>query len=68
MSSKRPLTGRGDIAEHIDADTLICGEGILMREQASSLATPPSGYGIMYVKADGLLYFKNDAGTETLLS
>ena len=27
-------------------------------------STPASGFGAVYVKTDGLLYFKNDAGTE----
>jgi len=30
--------------------------------------TPPSGKVVMYAKADGLMYAKDDAGTETLLS
>jgi len=36
-------------------------------EQAEP-STPASGYGDIYAKTDGSLYFKNDAGTEILLS
>lgn len=35
--------------------------------ETSAPSTPPSGYGYLYVKTDGILYFKNDAGTETAL-
>lgn len=37
-------------------------------EQGSSPSTPGSGYGRLYVKSDGHLYFKNDGGTEVDLS
>jgi hypothetical protein len=33
-------------------------------ELAASPGTPPTGYGNMYVRDDGKIYFKNDAGTE----
>jgi hypothetical protein len=56
------------LQEHPDADGLLCGQGLVLAEQASSLSTPASGYGVLYVKSNGLLYFKNDSGTETLLS
>jgi hypothetical protein len=46
----------------------VFGVAAVMSEQASSLATPSSGYAVLYVKTDGYLYFKNDAGTETQLS
>jgi hypothetical protein len=36
-------------------------------EQGSAPATPASGSGVLYVKSDGKIYFKNDAGTETEL-
>jgi len=68
MANKRPITTPEVLREHPDTDTLICGQGLVLAEQASSLSTPSSGYGVLYVKTDGLLYFKNDAGTETLLS
>jgi hypothetical protein len=32
--------------------------------EGTAWATPASGFGVEYVKTDGLLYFKNDAGTE----
>jgi len=68
MANKRPITTPAIFQEHLDADGLLCGQGLILAEQASSLSTPSSGYGVLYVKTDGLLYFKNDAGTETLLS
>lgn len=41
---------------------------IRLREQGSSPSSPASGYGYLYIKSDGLIYFKNDAGTEVSLS
>lgn len=38
---------------------------IRISEQASSPATPASGYSVLYPKTDGYLYYKNDAGAET---
>lgn len=38
--------------------------GIRMKEQTAP-STPPSGYSELYVKSDGKLYLKDDAGTET---
>lgn len=32
--------------------------------EGTAWATPASGFGVIYEKTDGLLYFKNDAGTE----
>jgi hypothetical protein len=32
--------------------------------EGTAWATPASGFGVVYEKTDGLLYFKNDAGTE----
>jgi hypothetical protein len=40
--------------------------GIIVPEQ-STLDTPPSGFFTIGVKADGRVYFKNDAGVEGLL-
>jgi len=37
-------------------------------EVADSPDTPTSGYGVLYVKTDGNLYFKNDGGTEYKLT
>lgn len=39
-------------------------DSIRLAEQGSAPATPASGYGQLYVKSDGKVYFKNDAGTE----
>ena len=36
--------------------------------EVSAPATPASGYGRLYVKTDGKLYFKDDSGTETDLT
>jgi len=36
---------------------------LIVREMAAP-ASPASGFGTIYEKVDGLLYFKNDAGTE----
>lgn len=33
-------------------------------KEAAAPSTPASGYGYLYAKADGKLYFKDDAGTE----
>jgi len=40
----------------------------LALEEGGSTATPASGDVALYAKADGLLYSKDDAGTETLVS
>lgn len=41
---------------------------IRLKEQASAPDTPASGYFQVYVKTDGKLYYKDDAGTEVCLS
>ena len=68
MAERRPIVNPSDFAEHVNTDTLNVGQGPVFVEQASSLATPASGYGVVYAKTDGKLYFKNDAGTETDLT
>ena len=37
-------------------------------KEISAPATPDSGFGTIYAKTDGKLYFKNDGGTETELT
>ena len=37
-------------------------------QEVSEPGTPDSGYGVIYAKTDGKLYFKNDAGTETAIT
>ena len=37
---------------------------VRLAKQASAPATPAAGFGQLYVKADGLLYWKDDGGTE----
>jgi hypothetical protein len=68
MANKRPITTPSSLAELPDTDALIVGQGPVLAEQASSLGTPASGYGVIYAKTDGKVYFKNDAGTETDLT
>jgi len=41
---------------------------IILAEEASSPATPSSGYLKLYAKTDGQLYTKNDAGTEAVMT
>lgn len=41
---------------------------IQMAEQASAPATPASGQMQIYAKSDGILYYKNDAGSEVALT
>ena len=64
MSLRRPIVNPAALAEHINTDTLVLGDGASMTEQASALATPASGTLVIYAKTDGKLYAKNDAGTE----
>ena len=68
MADRRPIVTPSSLQQIADADALVCGQGLVLSEQTSSLGTPASGYGVIYCKTDGLLYFKNDSGTETLLS
>ena len=42
--------------------------GLTVGEHSSSMGTPAAGKVNVYAKADGLLYSKDDAGTETLVS
>lgn len=68
MADLRPLVvDAGNIKVHTDTDVLVAGQALILAEQASAPSTPISGYGVIYVKTDGNLYFKNDAGIETLL-
>jgi hypothetical protein len=46
-----------------DKTALTAAGGVTMTEQ-SAPSTPASGYGELYPKTDGKLYFKNDGGTE----
>jgi len=68
MADKRPITTPSALAELPNSDSLIAGASAVLSEQSTSPATPASGYGIVYAKTDGKLYFKNDAGTETDLT
>lgn len=42
-------------------------EGSMFMEMAAP-GTPPANFGHVYIKTDGRMYFKNDAGTEYLLT
>lgn len=68
MADKRPIIGPSQFSELTNSDGLVAGQSAVLSEQSSSPATPASGYGIVYAKTDGKLYFKNDAGTETDLT
>lgn len=64
MADKRPIIGPSQFSELTNSDGLIAGQSAVLSEQASSPGTPASGYGAIYAKTDGKVYFKNDAGTE----
>lgn len=68
MAEQRCVVNPAEYRQASDSDTLVVGQGVVLVEQASSLATPASGYAVMYCKTDGHLYFKNDVGTETQLT
>lgn len=46
--------------KRIDTNAII--DRVRLKEQGADPANPSSGYGYLYLKSDGLLYFKNDAG------
>jgi hypothetical protein len=60
VDGTRAFTG----AVEIDSATA----GLTVGEHSSSMGTPASGKVNVYAKADGLMYSKDDAGTETLMS
>ena len=68
MANLRPITTSGNLSEFASSDSLLFGASIVLVEQGSSPGTPSSGLALLYVKTDGNLYFKNDAGTETQLN
>lgn len=68
MPEQRAIAQPANLSQIGNGDTVVVGQGLVLVEQASSLATPASGYAVMYAKTDGHLYFKNDAGTETKLT
>jgi|DEB3_MinimDraft_2_1074329.scaffolds.fasta_scaffold04089_5 hypothetical protein len=68
MADKRPIVSPSSLAELSNSDSLVFGVSIVLSEQASTPSTPASGYGILYCKSNGNLYFRNDAGTETQLT
>lgn len=70
MADLRPLAlpPSGNIKSITDNDAVVAGQGVVMSEQSTAPATPPTGYGVFYAKNDGKVYFKNDAGVELLVS
>lgn len=64
MANKRPIVGPSQLAEHVNTDVLVNGQGASFTQQGSSLATPSSGSLVIYAKTDGKIYAKNDSGTE----
>ena len=63
MADLRPITlSAGQPAQLPNTDALIIGQGAVMVEQASALATPASGFGVLYALTNGKVYFRNDAG------
>ena len=63
--------GTNGIGVYLDgelADVRLNGSGIASFKEVASTATPPTGYGDIYFKTDGLPYAKDDAGTEYDLS
>lgn len=70
MADLRPLSlPPGSSVKVIsDSDAVIAGQGVVVAEQSTAPSTPATGYGMIYAKSDGKVYFKNDAGAEVLLS
>lgn len=68
MADRRAIIGPSQFSELTNSDSLVFGVSIVLSEQSSTPSTPASGYGILYCKTNGNLYFRNDAGTETQLT
>lgn len=68
MPEARPQAFVVTQEETTNNDTVYIGQGLVLVEQSTSLPTPASGFAVVYAKADGHLYFKNHAGTETKLT
>lgn len=68
MADRRAIIGPSQFSELTISDSLVFGVSIVLSEQSSTPSTPASGYGILYCKTNGNLYFRNDAGTETQLT
>jgi len=54
------------MARRIDTQAVI--DSVRLEEQSSDPSTPASGFGNIYAKTDGKVYFINDAGTATDLT
>lgn len=70
MADLRPLSlpPGSSIKVVTDSDAVVAGQGVVVAEQSTAPSTPAAGYGVIYAKSDGKVYFKNDAGVEILLS
>lgn len=68
MAGKKPyINESGKIKELQSGDDLLLQKGLVLPE-ISSPATPSANTVIIYAKADGNVYQKDDAGTETNLA
>lgn len=67
QSSASATTGGGTLS--LTTIAHITRSGVLqLAEQTGAPSTPGTGFGSIYPKTDGKLYFKNDAGTESDLT
>jgi hypothetical protein len=64
MADQRPIVTPSSLELLANSDSLVFGQSIVLANQSSSPGTPAAGYGIIYAKTDGNLYFKNSSGTE----
>lgn len=67
-ASVRPALIYADAVDAADGVTLGTDAGVTFDEHASAMGTPAAGNVALYAKADGLLYSKDDAGAEVLVS
>jgi hypothetical protein len=61
-AANETVTGSWTFANNV---TLGTDAGLVLDEHSSAPATPAAGKAILYVKADGKVYSKDDAGVET---
>ena len=56
-------TGQGAVFGSTSS-SLHPGQGKILISEGGAPGTPSSGFGVVYLKTDGRLYYKNDGGTE----
>ena len=56
-------TGQGAVFGSTSS-SLHPGQGKILISEGGAPGTPSSGFGVIYLKTDGRLYYKNDGGTE----